>query len=310
MTRMPVSLCRTLSGLAMAVVLWAAPARADLAFSVVKGAGGVPLTVVQAGNKEGPAILFIHGFTQSYLSWEKQLNDPELQKRFHLIALDLRGHGTSGKPWEPAAYTPQIWAEDIAAVIAATGNRKPVLVPWSMGGSVTMNYLLHRGLNDISGVAFVASAASLAGPMPPPDPKDPKVAAMMQRMGGMQSNDIRKNLESTRAFVASLTAKPLPAAEQEEILVYNMLTPAYVRGAMFGTRPDYSSLKGKIAFPVLIIHGDIDAVVPYQMAVDTKRDIPAATLTTYQGIGHAPFLEDAPRFNRDLAAFVDKTQRR
>jgi len=80
-----------------------------------------------------------------------------------------------------------------------------------------------------------------------------------------------------------------------------------VRGAMFQFQPDNKDLQGKITVPVLITHGDADAVVPYQTSVDTKALIKGATLSTYQGIGHAPFLEDPARFNAELAAFVRKT---
>ena len=56
----------------------------------------MPLSVVQTGNGNGSDILFIHGFSQSYLSWQMQL-DSDLAKDFHLTAFDLRGHGASGK---------------------------------------------------------------------------------------------------------------------------------------------------------------------------------------------------------------------
>jgi pimeloyl-ACP methyl ester carboxylesterase len=295
----------------IATLLSAGAARAELAVSVVPGRGGVPLTVVQTGNASGPAILFIHGYSQSYLSWEKQLGDAELQKRFHLIALDLRGHGASGKPWEPAAYASEAWADDIAAVIAATGNRRPVLVPWSMGGSVTGSYILHNGDGAIAGVDFVAAAVSFGKQTEMMDAKDPANAEKMKAIQDMMSNDLLKNLAGTRAFVGALTAKPLPAAETETILVYNMLTPAYVRNAMFGgPRPDYTQARGKIAVPTLFTQGDKDALVPVQMSRDNVAALPGAKLSLYEGVGHAPFLEDAARFNRELADFVVKANAR
>ena len=85
------------------VLACGASARAALEFYTVQGYGGVPLTVVQTGNKQGPPILFIHGFSQSYLSWKDQLSDPDLQSHFHLIALDLRGHGAVGETARPGS---------------------------------------------------------------------------------------------------------------------------------------------------------------------------------------------------------------
>ena len=68
-------------GSSIDVGLVASVSGAPLEFSTVTGPGGAPLVVVQTGNKQGPAIVFIHGYSQSYLSWEEQLNDPALQKR-------------------------------------------------------------------------------------------------------------------------------------------------------------------------------------------------------------------------------------
>jgi hypothetical protein len=64
---------------------------ANARFSTVLGAQGVPLNVVESGDPSLPAILLIHGFRQSYLSWIRQFGS-ELVTRCHLVAFDLRGH--------------------------------------------------------------------------------------------------------------------------------------------------------------------------------------------------------------------------
>ena len=284
----------------MAVPALATP----LEFSTVNGHGGVPLVVVQTGNKQGPAILFIHGYSQSYLSWEKQLNDAGLQKDFHLIAFDLRGHSASAKPTEAADYGSEAWGGDVDAVIKATGDRKPVLVPWSYGGPVAMSYVRHHGVGGISGIDFVAAGTSLGGANPPPYMSTPEAKERMGCFMAMTSADIMANLAATKWFVGSLTAKPLPSSETEQILIYNMLTPGYVRAAMFKFQSDNKDLQGKITVPVLITHGEKDGVVPYQISVDNKKYLPGSALSTYEGIGHAPFLEASARFNAELAAFV------
>ena len=93
---------------AIAVLSWFALYSAgafamNLTFSTVEGGGGVSLSVVETGRKDGPGILFIHGFSQSYLSWKTQLGS-DLADDFRLIAFDLRGHGASGKPFDPENY--------------------------------------------------------------------------------------------------------------------------------------------------------------------------------------------------------------
>lgn len=66
-----------------------------LKFTSVTTADGVRLNVVEAGNPVGPAIVFVHGISQSWLSWIAQLSDAGLRAVYRLVAFDLRGHGAS-----------------------------------------------------------------------------------------------------------------------------------------------------------------------------------------------------------------------
>jgi pimeloyl-ACP methyl ester carboxylesterase len=60
----------------------------------------------------------------------------------------------------------------------------------------------------------------------------------------------------------------------------------------------------KLKIPVLVTHGAEDRNAKVEVAKYTASVIPGAKLSIYDGIGHAPFYEDAPRFNAELAAFV------
>ncbi len=299
-------LCILLVAISTAASSASVSASAALEFSTIQGAGGVPLTVVQSGNRSGPQIIFIHGFSQSYLSWVKQLNDRALQSNFHLVALDLRGHGSSGKPSEASSYTSEAWAGDIAAVIAATGNRHPVLVGWSMGGPVAMSYLKHNGASHIAGVAFV-DAAQMFSAGDGIAPVDVWQKSHIKMMSEMLSDDLMVNYAGTRAFVGELTAQPLPSTEAESLFVYNMMTPPYVRRSVLANFPDWSQfdeIVPSMTIPILITHGRADRLVAYRQSLNMKRYFPAATFSIYERTGHAPFLERPIRFNRELARFT------
>ena len=69
--------------------------------STVTGGGGLKLHVQETGNPNGKAILFIHGFSQCRLAWNKQLHS-DLAPDFRLVAMDIRGHGLSDKPRDVA----------------------------------------------------------------------------------------------------------------------------------------------------------------------------------------------------------------
>jgi non-heme chloroperoxidase len=69
----------------------------------VKTPDGLTISAQDWDNPTGPEIVFIHGFSQSHLSWIKQVTG-ELAKDFHMVTYDLRGHGNSDKPLEPERY--------------------------------------------------------------------------------------------------------------------------------------------------------------------------------------------------------------
>lgn len=282
---------------------------ADWSYSTIQAEDGVPLVIAESGNPNGPALLFIHGFSQSILSWKKQLDDPALQAKYRMVAFDLRGHGASGKPWSADDYESRDWGGDVASVISTQNLDSPVLIGWSMGGSVMSAYVRHHGMTDISGLIFAAGAMSLTdGSDVSAQEREERATAqaeMMESMGMMLSNDITKNLMGTSAFVDNLAAKPLDAETQKEVLIYNMMMPAYARMAMFQNQTSYKDLAGKITTPTLLIHGDDDAVVDVSLSVINQALIPGSSLIRYEGIGHAPFLEAPSRFNTDVMQFVD-----
>ena len=119
---------------------------------------GVKLSVQEWGNPNGPAILFVHGYSQAWLSWMRQVTDPEMAKRFRMVTFDLRGHGNSDKPNDKAAYHEnKRWADDVKAIIDELKINKPVLVGWSYAGRVVCDYLMAYGDSGVSGVNYVAA---------------------------------------------------------------------------------------------------------------------------------------------------------
>ncbi|VXB67049.1 Beta-ketoadipate enol-lactone hydrolase [Pseudomonas sp. 8AS] len=81
---------------------------------------------------QGTPLLLVHGLGSSIRDWEYQL--PALSARHRLIALDVRGHGRSGKPRE--AYSIPAFADDVAALIEHLGLERVHLVGISMGGMI------------------------------------------------------------------------------------------------------------------------------------------------------------------------------
>ena len=288
---------------------WASVATAaELEFRTLEGFGGVPLAVVQAGNRAGPPVVFVHGSSQAARVWHKQFADADLGAAFHLIAFDLRGHGASGKPWQADAYGADAFAGDVKAVIEATTTSKVVLVAWSYGGNVALAYVRKFGLARVAGLNITASRSAFGPSTRRAEMSAAERAVLDNRGAAMRSDDLAINLAATRDFIGDLTATPLEAPEMTEFLMFNMMTPAYVRRAMRLFRPDNRTLAARLTGPVLVSHGDADVLVSVKDAHRTHRMIAGSRLSVYEGVGHMPFYERPQRFNRELAAFVRSVQ--
>lgn len=95
--------------------------------------GGVELAVRESGEREGPAIVFIHGYPDTKEMWSSVLE--RLPARFHAIAYDVRGAGESSRPRANAAYDLEALGDDLLAVADACAPGRAVhLVAHDWGG--------------------------------------------------------------------------------------------------------------------------------------------------------------------------------
>jgi len=97
---------------------------------------GINLEYVEKGNKDATAVIFLHGYSDSWHSFEIVLNMLPLE--MHLIALSLRGHGNSSKPNE--GYHPKDFAGDLSLFITEKKLGASIIVGHSLGGYVTQQF--------------------------------------------------------------------------------------------------------------------------------------------------------------------------
>jgi non-heme chloroperoxidase len=265
----------------------------------VRGGGGVSLHVYETGNPDGTPILFIHGFSQSHLSWQPQLNST-LADDFRLVTFDMRGHGGSDQPRDADQYNDTAkWAADIAAIIRELDLARPVLVGWSYGGVVISDYLREHGDDELGGLVFVGAGTNLGE-----SAEGLLSNELLELFGNIVAREIEPRIEGTREFLRLGTAQPVEADVYEVMLANAMSVPHDVRLAMFSRELDNNDVLSATQLPALVIHGSKDRLVLLRSSELIASTVPNAELRVYDGIGHAPFLEDAERFNRDLAAFV------
>lgn len=279
----------------------------DLNFSTVAGAGDLPLNVVETGNPQGPAILFIHGMAMSYLSFKPQL-ESDLGKTYRLVAYDLRGHGNSGKPWRAEdVQPPDIWADDLAAVIAAKNLKKPVIVGWSYGGFVAADYIRKYGTQDIAGLNLVGSIAGLV--QQPPPVGNMSMDEMKRRAVMQTSGNINDNLAIVEATTKIFEFPGMTPEYRNEMYMMGAMVPAYVRRAFVGRNLDHQDVVPKLTLPVLVTMGSLDVAQSPDAFARLKAALPKAKYSVYEGMGHLTFAQDPLRFNKELTAFVKAAKR-
>ena len=106
--------------------------------------GGVPIAYEDQG--EGDAVVLVHGFAASVKeNWERSgWISMLVRARRRVVALDLRGHGQSAKFYEPGAYSFDVFAGDVVALVEHLQLKKPDLIGFSLGARVVLQCLLSR----------------------------------------------------------------------------------------------------------------------------------------------------------------------
>ena len=263
----------------------------------VRGGGGLQLHVREWGRPDGPPILFIHGWSQNHLCWAKQY-ESVLADEFRLVAYDLRGHGMSEAPLEPEHYTDgKLWADDVAAIMDELGLDPPVLVGWSYGAFVICDYIRAYGQERVAAINLVEGAVRLGeaafGTLIGP--------SFLDHFVGATAGDLPTNIGAMRSFVRACFVKPVSNDELETAVCWNVVVPASIRANLAAREIDCDDVVRSLEVPLLVTQGRADSVVLPAMAEHVLATCPTSEASWFEGVGHVPHLEDAERFNRELA---------
>lgn len=293
---------------------------------------GVSLNVVETGKEDGPAIVFVHGISQAWQSWTKQLQDVSLRSRFRLIAFDLRGHGESegaqgaidedGFPYAllPTKYyftgdnvtTSQRWANDIAAVIGELGLDKPTLVGWSYGGVVVLDYLVNQGglgaagrvLIDAGNPALTDTGTAAGSLLFTPEGGD----AIGQTVPPANNEQVAVGLTRFVQLCFRDDVRPPPPAEDVQFTTsFNLRTAPSTRLAIFQRRFDYrpflAGLSAKTRAKIRALTPLNDHILQASTEITLWNE---AHIVNEQipNEGHLYHYRNWPAFDAKLAAFI------
>jgi pimeloyl-ACP methyl ester carboxylesterase len=234
---------------------------------------GIELAFTRQGI--GTPLVLLHGYPLDHHIWDDIL--PLLEDSFDLIIPDLRGFGESTTI--DTSYTMDDLASDVAGLLDHLGIEKSAVAGHSMGGYAALAFA-RRYPERMSGLGLVATQV-LADP---PDRKEGR----FKSAADIAENGIRGVVDTmTTKFTTDERLQKFARSSME------MQQPAAYIGALkaMAERDDSTSLIASIKYPVVIIHGDADALIPIDRAHEMKSAIPHAYFVEVKGAGHIPMME-------------------
>ncbi len=256
---------------------------------------GVSLHHAEQGDQAGEAIVFLHGYSDSWFSFSRIL--PLLSPEYHAFALTERGHGESDKP--ECCYTVDDFAADVAAFMDAVGIGKATLVGHS-GGSFMAQRVALSYPHRVSRFVLIGSATTLLN--------NEGLRELGKEMLALEDP---VPPEFVREFQESTIYYPVPEEFLETVVSESLKLPArvwrdYWEGVALTV--DHAAQLDGIDVPTLILWGEQDALFPREEQERLAAAIPGATLKMYPETGHAVHWERPEWVVRDLEAFIKNTR--
>lgn len=267
---------------------------------------GVRVHYRDEGNRDGPAIVLVHGFSASLHTWEPWVE--RLGDDYRVISLDLPGHGLTRAP-EGYQASIEGYAEMVDRVTRQLGAERFVLAGNSMGGNVAWVYAL-RHPERLSGLVLVNAAgwpdASDSG-------EEPVVFKVLASPAGRA---LIGRMDSTNMVRGGLRAAFEPTPQMAD----DAMVQRYVQMARAPGHRDiiFSLMRGHadrpvatdeklaaIETPTLVIHGDTDKLIDVEAGRQFAAAIPGSTLIVYEDVGHVPMEQVADRSAADLRAWLE-----
>jgi pimeloyl-ACP methyl ester carboxylesterase len=260
---------------------------------------GVELAVEVAG--EGPGLLLVHGLGGAKEDFADHV--PALARDHTVVIFDHRGHGESGHPTDPAAYSFARLVTDTVTVADAVGLDHFRLLGHSMGGMVARKI----ALQEAAKVDALVMMDTSAGPVPGFDPELVDVAVDVALTKG---KDALKELMDWATVLESPAHKRLvekkPGFTEFEARKWTCMSEimwaTLVRELAYQDN-DLPAMAASLRAPLLVLVGEQDT--PFVIASNQMADaIPGAQLVVIPDAGHSPQFENPEAWISALAGFL------
>jgi len=265
---------------------------------------GAPIELHYEDYGLGKPVVLIHGWPLSGRSWESQVSALRAAG-YRVIIYDRRGFGDSSQPWD--GYDYDTFAADLHALMTHLDLREATLVGFSMGGGEVVRYLSTYGTDRVA-------KAVLAAAVPPylfKSADNPDGGLDEETIAGFQAAVTTDRLAFLEEFTTNFfkAGRKVKVSEAQRRYAQDIAAFASPKATLdcitaWG-RTDFRGDVDKLTVPALIIHGDSDAIVPFE--VSGKRSaqaIAGSELVVIKGGPHGINASHAPEFNEALLGFL------
>ena len=265
---------------------------------------GAPVELHYDDHGTGSPVVLIHGWPLSGRSWENQV--PALIAAGHrVITYDRRGFGASSQPWN--GYDYDTFAADLDALLGHLDVSDATLVGFSMGGGEVARYLSRYGTARVARAVFAAAVP----PFLYRSSDNPDGGLDDETIGQFESGVIGDRIAFLDGFTTNFftASDALLVSEPQRLYHRTIAEFASPKGtldciAAFG-RTDFRGDIAKIDVPTLVIHGDSDGIVPFEVSGKrTHESIEGSTLALIEGGPHGINATHPQEFNQALLDFL------
>jgi pimeloyl-ACP methyl ester carboxylesterase len=266
---------------------------------------GHELSYLDSGH--GPAVLFLHGLTNSRHSWVHLVN--ALQADHRILAPDLFGHGASAKLM--GDYSLGAHAATMRDLLNRLGIDRVTLVGHSFGGGIAMQfcYLFPERVERLVLIASGGLGRSVS-----PLLRAATIPGAKWLLTVIASGWVRGRAEEAGGTLARLGWRPSPDVT-EIWRGFSSLADADSRRAFLATTRTVIDPGGQTVFardtwpmaieiPTLVVWGTGDKMIPAWHATMANTAIPGSRVELFEGAGHFPHLDEPERFAELLSDFM------
>jgi pimeloyl-ACP methyl ester carboxylesterase len=244
---------------------------------------GIELDYEDGGR--GPAILLSHGYSATGRMWTGQR--PALEPHWRLVSWDMRGHGQTESPDDPAQYSEALTVADMRGLLRHLGIERAVIGGLSLGGYMSLAF--HRAHPEMVRALVICDSG--------PGYRN----ADARNAWNQRARDRARDLETRGLDALGSSSREMQDAMRHHRSGQGLAHAA--RGMLAQEGASVIDSLPDVRVPTLIIVGDRDA--PFMAPSEyMAKKIPGARLEVIKDAGHASNLDQPVAFNRALLDFL------